>query len=247
VIETSIVRLAMVLAFALCLLGVSQAGLANDEPAPRIFVTGEGSVDLAPDMAIVNLSVMREAPTARAALTANTEAMRKVLDALAALGIEQRDLQTANFDIQPRYTYPPQPATGAPQAPKLVGYTVRNALTVRVRDLSKLGEVLDTSVTLGVNEGGSIQFTNDDPSAAITQARVEATKDAMAKAQTLADAAGVKLGKVLEISEQNFGPPRPMAMAKMEMAMDSAASAVPIATGENSYKVMVNLSVAIAQ
>jgi uncharacterized protein YggE len=237
---------AVAVAFTVCLLSLSQWVLANDEPVPRIVVTGEGNAELAPDMAIVNLSVMREAPTARAALTANTEAMRKVLDALAALGIEERDLQTANFDIQPRYTYPPQPTTGAPQTPRLVGYTVRNALTARVRDLSKLGEVLDTSVTLGVNEGGSIQFTNDDPSAAVTQARVKATKDAMAKARTLADAAGVKLGKVLEISEQNYGPPRPMAIAKMEMAMDSAAGAVPIAAGENSYNVMVNLSVAIA-
>jgi len=240
------VRRAIAAVFAVHLLGLAQVGLANDEPTPRIFVTGEGSVDLAPDMAIVNLAVMREAPTARAALTANTEAMRKVQDALAALGIQKRDLQTANFDIQPRYTYPPQPEAGAPQAPKLVGYTVRNALTVRVRDLGKLGEVLDTAVTLGVNEGGSIQFTNDDPSAAVAQARANATKDALAKARTLADAAGVTLGRVLEISEQNFGSPRPMAMAKMEMAMDSAAGAVPIAAGENSYSVTVNLSVAIA-
>lgn len=245
-IETSSLRRAAAALFSVCLFGLAQVALANDEPTPRIFVTGEGSVDLAPDMAIVNLSVMREAATARAALTANTEAMRKVLDALAALGIDKRDLQTANFDIQPRYTYPPQTPTASPQAPKLVGYTVRNALTVRVRDLSKLGEVLDTSVTLGVNEGGSIQFTNNDPSAAITQARVNATKDALDRARTLADAAGVKLGNVLEISEQNFSP-RPMMMAKMEMAMDSAGGAVPIAAGENSYKVTVSLSVAIAR
>jgi len=246
VTEFSNLRRAIATVTAACLLSLGQLALANDEPAPRIFVTGEGSVELAPDMAVVNLSVMREAPTARAALTANTEAMRKVLDALAALGIEKRDLQTANFDIQPRYSYP-QSAAGAPQAPKLVGYTVRNALTVRVRDLARLGEVLDTSVTLGVNEGGRIQFTNNDPSAAITQARIEATKDALAKARTLADAAGVTLGKVLEISEQNYGP-RPMPMAKMEMAMAAdAAAPVPIAAGESSYSVTVNLSVAIAQ
>jgi len=230
---------------ALCLLALAQAGLANDDPPPRILVTGEGSVELAPDLAIVNLSVMREAPTARDALTANSEAMRKVQAALAALGIEQRDLQTSNFDIQPRYTYPPQSATGAPHTPKLVGYTVRNALTVRVRDLDKLGEVLDTAVTLGVNEGGGIQFTNVDPSAAVAQARSQATKDAMARARTLADAAGVKLGQVLEISEQSYGP-RPMPMAKLEMAMDSAAGAAPIAAGENSYKISVSVSVAIA-
>ncbi len=220
---------------------------SDDNPAPRILVTGEGSVDVAPDMAVLVLSVMREAPTAREALTANSTAMGKVLNAMAGLGIAKRDLQTANFDIQPRYTYP-QPGKDASNAPRLVGYTVRNSLTVRVRDIAKVGEVLDTSVTLGVNEGGSILFTNDDPSAAITQARVKAVQAALAKAKTLADTAGVKTGRVLEISEQDYNP-RPMAMAKMEMAaMDSrVGGAPPIAEGENSYKVTVNVSLALEQ
>jgi uncharacterized protein YggE len=230
-----------------CLLGVGQAAVASDEPVPRILVSGEGSVDIAPDMAVLTLSVMREAPTARAALTANSAAMAKVLDAMSALGIEKRDLQTANFSIQPRYTRPPRQGAGAGEAPKLVGYTVRNALSVRVRDISRVGEVLDTSVTLGVNEGGSIQFTNDDASQAITQARIKAMEDALSKGRTLARAAGVKVGKVLEISEQNHRP-RPVAMARMEMvAMDSMANSVPIAAGENTYKVTVNLTLAIAQ
>lgn len=227
-----------------CLLGVGQVAVANDEPAPRILVSGEGSVDIAPDMAVLTLSVMREAPTARAALTANSAAMAKVLDAMTALGIDKRDLQTANFSIQPRYTHPPRQGVGAGEARKLVGYTVRNGLTVRVRDISRVGEVLDTSVTLGVNEGGSILFTNDDPSPAITRARIKAMEDALAKGRTLARAAGVKTGKVLEISEQSHSP-RPVAMARM--AMDSMAKSVPIAAGENTYKVTVNVSLAIAQ
>lgn len=224
---------------------VGEAAAASDEPVPRITVTGEGNVDIPPDMAVLVVSVNREAPTAREALTANSAAMSKVLEAMTALGIEKRDLQTANFDIQPRYTYPTRP-DGSAEAPRLVGYIVRNSLSVRVRDISRVGEVLDTSVTLGVNEGGSILFTNDDPSAAITQARVKAMQEALAKARTLADAAGVKLGNVLDISEQNFSPrPMPM-MAKMEMAMDSAG-AVPIAAGESTYSVTVNVSLAIIQ
>lgn len=240
---------AALLSLVMCLSGVSQLALSDDNnPAPRILVTGEGSVDVAPDMAVLILSVMREAPTAREALTANSTAMKKVLDAMAGLGIAERDLQTANFDIQPRYTYP-QPGREANNTPRLVGYTVRNGLTVRVRDIAKVGEVLDTSVTLGVNEGGSILFTNDDPSAVITQARQKAMQAALAKARTLAEAAGVKTGKILEISEQDYQP-RPMAMAKMEMmAMDSARSAAPppIAAGENTYRVTVNVSVALEQ
>lgn len=241
-----IIKGAALLVFVACLLGVGQVAVASEDPAPRILVTGEGTVDIAPDMAVLTLSVMREAPTARAALTANSAAMSKVLDAMAGLGIDKRDLQTSNFNIQPRYTYPPRQGEGAGEAPKLVGYTVRNSLSVRVRDISKVGEALDTSVSLGVNEGGSILFTNDDPSAAITQARVKAMKEALVKARTLADAAGVKVGKVLEISEQSYNP-RPMPMARAEMAMMSAADAVPIASGENTYKVAVNVSLAIEQ
>lgn len=219
---------------------------ANDESVSRIMVTGEGSVDIVPDMAVLVLSVNREAPTAREALTANSAAMSKVLAAMTGLGIEKRDLQTANFDIQPRYSYPNRQGNGTDQAPKLVGYIVRNSLSVRVRDISRVGEVLDTSVTLGVNEGGSILFTNDDPSAAITQARIKAMEEALFKARTLAEAADVSVGDVLEISEQNYSSrPMPM-MAKGVMAMDSAES-VPIAAGENSYTVTVNVTLAIEQ
>jgi uncharacterized protein len=239
-------RLAVLFSLALMVLTLGQLARASDEPVPRILVMGEGSVDIAPDMAVLLLSVNREASTAREALTANSAAMSKVLEAMTALGIAKRDLQTANFDIQPRYTYPNRQSAAPAEPPKLVGYIVRNSLSVRVRDISRLGEVLDTSVTLGVNEGGSILFTNDDPSAAITQARVKAMEAALAKARTLADAAGVTLGNVLEISEQNYSPrPMPM-MAKAEMAMDSGG-AVPVAAGENSYKVTVNVSLAIVQ
>ena len=244
--DTMKVRTAILLNTLLVSLFMGSLAHANEEPVSRITVTGEGSVDIVPDMAVLMLSVNREAPTAREALTANSAAMSKVLAAMTGLGIEKRDLQTANFDIQPRYTYPNRQGNGADQAPKLVGYIVRNSLSVRVRDISRVGEVLDTSVTLGVNEGGSIQFTNDDPSAAITQARVKAMEQALSKARTLAEAADVSVGDVLEISEQNYSTrPMPM-MAKGMMAMDSAES-VPIATGENSYTVTVNVTLAIEQ
>ena len=239
------VRYTALLTLMAGLLGMAQVALADHDPAPRIVVSGEGTANIAPDMAILNLSVMREAATAREALTANTAAMQKVLDAMTKQGIAKRDLQTSNFDIQPRYVYPQRQNAGTNEPPELVGYTVRNALTVRVRDISKVGEVLDSSVTLGVNEGGSISFTNDDPTAAISKARVSAVQDAMSKARTLADAAGVKLGEVLEISEQSYTP-QPMVMGRMKMEMASADAPVPIAAGENSYRVNVNLTLAIA-
>lgn len=219
---------------------------ADNDPSSRILVTGQGNVDLAPDMAVLVLTLTREAETARAALDANSAAMNEVLSAMKAEGIKARDLQTSGFSIQPRYIYPPQKSSGERQPPHIVGYTVRNSLNVRVRDIGAVGEILDKSVTLGVNEGGNIMFTNDDPSAAITEARIKAVKNALAKAQTLAEAAGVKTGKILEISEQSFSP-RPMSMARAELSMARSADAVPVAAGENTYKVTVKVSYSIDQ
>jgi uncharacterized protein YggE len=240
-------RIALQAALALAALASASAWANASEPSPRILVSGQGSAELAPDMAVLQLIVTREADNARAALDANSAAMAQVIKALRGEGIAERDIQTDNFSIQPKYVYPPQQSQGEHQPPRIVGYTVRNSLAVRVRDLGKLGAIMDQSVTLGVNEGGNILFTNDDPSAAVDQARASAVKDAMARAKTLAAAAGVRLGKVLEISEQSFRPaPAPMMRAEMMMAAP-AADAVPVAAGESSYEVTVSLTYAIEQ
>ena len=227
--------------------GISAAARAGDnEPYPRIMVNGEGTAELVPDMAVLQLTVTREADTARQALDASSAAMTQVIKALRDQGIAERDIQTTNFGIQPRYVYPQPRSQGEREPPRIVGYTVRNGLSVRVRDLDKLGSVMDQSVTLGVNEGGNIMFTNDDPSAAIDKARASAVRDAQSKAKTLAGAAGVKLGKVLEISENAYYP-APAPMMRAEMMASSAADAVPVAAGENSYRVAVSVSYAIEQ
>ena len=225
---------------------VLPAQAEQQEPYPRIVVSGQGSADIAPDMAVLQLTVTREAETARAALDANSAAMAEVLKALRDEGIAERDLQTTNFSIQPKYVYPTQKSQAEDRSPRIVGYTVRNGLSVRVRELGKLGGIMDKSVTLGVNEGGNILFTNDDPAAAIEQARVRAVADAMSKAKALAAAAGVKLGKVLALSEQSHQP-GPVPMMRGEMMMARAADSVPVAAGENSYEVTVSMSYGIVQ
>jgi len=232
-------------AFFLLLTGTT-TWAADTDTVPRILVTGQGSVDVAPDMAILTITVTREAPTASAALDANSSAMENVMAAMKSEGVGERDLQTSGFSIQPRYHYPSPNSSGSQEAPRIIAYFVRNSLTVRVRDIGAVGTILDTSVKLGVNEGGNIVFTNADPSAAITQARILAVNDAMAKANTLAGAAGVETGKLLEISEQTRQP-RPIPMARAEMAMVRSDGAVPVATGENTYRVTVNVSYAIEQ
>ena len=230
----------------LLLVSVTNLWAVEGNTVARILVSGQGSTDIGADMAVLTLTVTRDAETARAALDANSAAMSDVLAAMRSEGIKDRDLQTSGFSIQPRYFYPPNKPSTNHQPPQIVGYTVRNSLTVRIRDISALGEILDTSVTLGVNEGGNIMFTNDDPSSAITQARIMAVKDATAKAKTLAEAAGVKVGKLLEMSEQTHSP-RPMQMVRAERSMAMSADSVPVAAGENTYKVTVNMSFAIDQ
>jgi uncharacterized protein YggE len=231
------------LAFATtAMMAVPFAALADETPRPRIVVTGEGQAASAPDMAIVSMVVLQEKPTAREALTANNEAMAKVLDAMKKAGIAERDLQTSGFNIEPRYVYPDnKDNTQPPEAPKIVGYAVSNSLTVRVRDLKKVGDILDQSVTLGVNQGGNLIFTNDKPEAIVEEARKNAVANAMAKAKTLTEAAGVGLGKVLEISEQSYSP-RPMPMGQAKMMAAAPADSVPVAAGENTYNVNVNVT-----
>ncbi|MGD9770092.1 MAG: SIMPL domain-containing protein [Pseudolabrys sp.] len=209
---------------------------AADNPPPRIVVLGEGEATVTPDMALLSLAVMREAMSAREALTANNEAMTAVVAAMKALGIEARDLQTSGIQIAPRYDYVNKP--DGTQEAKLAAYQVTNTISIRVRDIARTGEVIDQAVTLGVNQGGGISFVNEDPSATITEARKRAVADAIAKAKTLTEAAGVQIGRILEISEQSNAPaPAPFAFK----ALPEDAS-VPVEAGENSYRIQVSVT-----
>ncbi|MBN9981849.1 SIMPL domain-containing protein [Rhizobium laguerreae] len=212
---------------------------------PVISVTGDGESSVAPDMAVVNLAVVKQAKTAREALDENNKAMNDVLAALKSGGIAERDLQTSGFSIQPQYNYP-QPVDGQQQQPQLIGYQTINSVTVRLRDLAKLGEVIDQSVTLGINQGGEIQFTNDKPDAAIEEARKAAVADAVKRAKTLSEAAGVKLGRILEINE-NVPRAMPQPVYRATMMKEASDAAVPVQGGENNYNVSVTVTFAIEQ
>jgi uncharacterized protein len=237
--KTRMLSLALAAAVALPALSMT-ARAAETPPTPRILVQGEGEAAVAPDMAILTLAVMREAATAREAMDDANAAMEAVIAAMREAGIADRDLQTAGLSINPRYVYPQEP--DGEQQPRIVAYQVSNTLTVRVRDTAIVGEILDRSVTLGVNQGGSISFVNDDPAAALDEARRQAVADAMARARTLADAAGVDLGRILEISEQaSLPPPMPLGAKTMRMEITSDA-AVPIEAGENTYRIVVGVT-----
>ncbi len=235
------------IAFLTALLAVSTGPVYAQDAKPAVIsVSATGKANVVPDLAILYLNVLREADTAREALDANNAAMAAVLKAMKDAGVEDRDLQTSNFSIQPKYSYPKASSSrNAQRIPKIEGYTVSNALTVRIREMGKVGEVLDKSVTLGVNSGGGITFTTDDPTKALEEARAKAVERAIAKAKTLSQSAGVSLGKILEISELNRGVPQPRRLARTALA--ESAAAVPVASGENTYQVTVNIRWEIVQ
>lgn len=224
----------------------AQTSFADDKQTATISLNGTGSMSIAPDMAIVSFGVVKEAKTARTALDENNKAMASILKAMEENGIEKKDLQTSGFNIQPKYFYPKRNANGEQASPEITGYIVSNNLTIRIRDIDKAGEILDLSVTLGINSGGNIQFTNADTSAVLKEARIMAVKDAVEKAQTLADAAGVKLGDILNISE-NISRPMPIGIAQARSLSVQEDASVPIASGENSYSVTVQMSWEISQ
>ncbi len=238
-------NIAILLAFTLLPVGALAQAPETQEPG-IVAVTGEGIARLAPDMAVVTLTVLRQEKTADAALDANNTAMTDVLAAMETEGIAPRDLQTSNFAIDPQFVYPRQ-NDNTPVEPQIVGYRVSNTLTIRVRDLTKLGVILDRAVDLGVNQGGQIRFTNDDPSAALTEARKKAVSDAIDKAQTLTQAAGVSLGRITAIDErQRRAQPMPMMRAERAVAAAPGGS-VPVASGENQYTVTVDVTFELQQ
>ena len=217
---------------------VASAQEARTPREPIISVSGEGKAAVAPDMAILSLAVVRQAKTADAAVSANNTAMSEVLAAIKAEGIADRDVQTSSFAIYPQYRQV-APKDGIEPPQEIIGYEVSNTLTLKVRDLEKLGGLIDKTVKLGVNQGGQIEFTNTNTDEVMTQARKAAVAEALAKAKTLTEAAGVKLGRIMEISE-NSAPPMAPPMMRMTMAKDSG-NGVPVAAGETSYTVNVNV------
>ena len=208
--------------------------LAQIVPPAAITVSGEATVSVPPDLALVEGGVTSEAKTAREASDSNNAAMGKVLQALKGAGIETKDLQTARLSLQPQSA----PNRSGPSA--IVGYRASNRVTIRVRDVTKVAGVIDTLVAAGANDIGGINFMVSQASKLLDEAREQAVADARRKAEIYAKAAGVTLGAPLSISEE--GTPAPMPFRKMSAGM---AAAAPVAQGEETLAVTVSVSWAI--
>ena len=173
---------------------------AHEEVPRRIVVNGTGEASARPDMAVISAGVVVQADTASAALADNTRAMNAVLEQLRASGLAPADVQTSQFTVSPLFeTRRPDAETTEP--PRIVGYQVSNQVTARVRDLDRLGGVLDALVSAGANSVDGPSFEIADPKQLLGEARDAAVADAIAKARRYAAAAGVKLGEIISIED----------------------------------------------
>lgn len=211
--------------------------LLSSSVSRSIHVTGSGSVTGEPDIATLYLGVSIEKESVEAAREEAASAMTAVIDSLKANNIAENDIQTENFSIYPQYDW-------TEEGRVLRGYSVNNTVSATARELDSLSDIIDDAIGAGgdIVVVNSIQFMIEDPTPLQAQARALAVKDAEAKAQTLAEASGVTLGKPITISEttRTVGPPIAYAEAA-EFADDAARSSTPIEAGE--LTVTINITI----
>jgi uncharacterized protein YggE len=217
--------------------------LAQTVPVPVQTISGtvlevsaEGESRRTPDLATISAGVVTQAADAAGAMRENTTRMDRVIAALKRAGIADKDLRTASISLQPQYRYADN------QPPVITGYQATNTVTVRFRDIGKAGAVLDALVATGANQINGPELTLDDPTAAMNEARLDAMTKARARADLYARAAGLKVKRILSISEGAFEMPRPPVPIMMRgQAMVAEAAQSKILPGEQSLT--VNLSV----
>ncbi len=216
-------------------LAVPSFGLAGE-----IVVQGQGSVEQAPDMATITLGSQFAAKQADDALDQVSEATATVLATLTELGVEAKDVQTSGLYLNPVWDDSYNRHGGR----NIRGYSAGNTVHIRVRDLEKLGGLLDQVVEDGANTFNGLSFGLQDSTDAKNEARRRAVADARAKAELYAEAAGVSLGKIIELTDGVTSSPQPMFMERSAMVMSDA---VPIAEGEVSTSARVTITFEIAE
>ncbi len=220
-----------------------QAGGPSGAVAPEaqnaISVSGEGKVSAEPDMAEIIIGVESRAPTAKEAASQNSEDMNEVMAVLEGMGIAEEDIQTIDYSIRVEMDY------RGDEGPKVVGYVVDNAVRVKVRDLDLVGDLLDQATEAGANNIYGITFTVEDPRPFQEQAREMAVAEARSKAGQLAEAADVRLGDLLSLSEYLVGGP--VYVERAAAAEGMGGGAPPISPGQLEITVQVQMSYEIVQ
>ena len=236
-IKSIFIATLFVLALLMSACGPATINQAAQPPERTLSVAGTGTAYLTPDIAYLYLGVHTEKLTAAEAVAENNTQTQGVIKALTDFGIDAKDIRTTNFSIWPMDKY--DPSTNLPTGEKT--YAVDNTVYVTMRDLARLGDLLDTIVQAGANTVNSIQFDVADKDSSLKDARAAAVKDAAAKAQELAEAAGVQLSELRSIGF-NDSQPYPIFDGKGGGGAAAEAAAVPIQPGQLTFNVVVNLT-----
>lgn len=202
----------------------------SDSMMLRSFsVTGEAKVNAIPDVAELSLGVITEGGTDVARLQEqNTAKMNKIIEYLKSQKIEPKDIKTADYSLEPRYQYSVCQGGGICPPPAIVGYTVRQGATIKIRDFKIAGKVLQGVVANGANSVSQLNFTFDDMDSLLGQVKGEAIKKAQLKAKAIASTAGFRLGRLLSIEDNGNSYPMPyygIGGGSPDMAMTKASIA----------------------
>ena len=215
---------------------------SNPAPQPNpdmrtLSVSGSGDAFLTPDIAYIYIGVHTESPTAAEAVAENNDQTETLIQALTEFGIDAKDIRTTNFSIWPMDQF--DPASGRPTGEK--SYAVDNTVFVTVRELERLGDLLDTAVQAGANTVNSVQFDVAEKDEALKQARADAVEDAKSQAESLAQAAGLTLGEIQSISFVDTQP-YPVFDRGGGGGAAAEAAAVPIQPGQLTFTVNVTVT-----
>ena len=217
-------------------------------PPPTVLsLNAEARTFRKPDLAVFSAGVTSQGKTAAAALTANSADMNRVIAALKAAGIADRDIHTSNLSLNPLYAPQVVRADGQVEnpEPRIIGYQVNNQVTVRQRKLADYGRVLDTLVSVGANQVNGPSFELDNSEAALDEARFAAMTKARQRADLYARAAGLRVKRIVSISEGGGYSPPPMPMLYAKAAMADAAP-TPVAAGEVGLTATVSVQFELA-
>jgi uncharacterized protein YggE len=218
-----------------CAQNANAPGYATPADGTLLNISAQADAHRVPDIATISAGVVTQAADANAAMQANAAQMAKVMAAVKAAGIAERDVQTAGISVSPTYRYAEN------QPPTITGYQASNTVNAKIRDIGKLGKVLDALVANGANQVNGPNFEIDKPDEAYDEARIAALRKAEARAQIYAKAMGLKVRRVVSISEGSggFRPPMPMMRAMAADAMAKAETAV--SPGETTLSVSLDV------
>ncbi len=213
-----------------------------------ISVSGEGEVYVKPDLGIIVFTVANEAKTVDTAMSENTAKMNNVIAAIKGQGVEEKDIKTTNFNINPRYEYPKTDLSASyyySGKRVLVGYEITQSVQVKIRDLTKTGTLITKVTEAGANDVGDLTFTVDDEDAAKKEARDQAIAKAKEKAQQLAEKLGVRLTRIVNFYENSYPVYNYDTMYKSAISSEGMGGITPspsIETGENRITATVTIS-----